>query len=82
MVTGLLLAAAMAVTLLAAWMGSRLAALALLLEAAVWLRIDVAFEGPHLVRVTKGHSLVFADLVGVAAVVGAGLAWRRLRRRR
>ncbi len=77
MLTGLLLAAAMFLTFLAAWAGSHLAALALLLEAAVWLRIDVAFEGPHLVRVTEDHSLVAADLVAVAAVIGAAVAWPR-----
>lgn len=79
MLIGVVLALVMAATFAAAWAGSRAAAIALVLEAAVWLRVDVAFEGPHVLRVTERHGLVLADLVALAAFAAAVLAWRRRR---
>jgi len=78
---GLCLAAAMLLTSAVAWSGVRLAAVALVLQAVVWLQVDAAFEGPRLVRFSLDHGFVMADLVAVAAVGVAVLAWRRAGRR-
>jgi hypothetical protein len=81
--TGLLLAAAIALTLhIARKRPSGAAAGALLCQAGVWLDVDEHFEGPHLVHLSAGHGLVAADLVAVAVVGAALWTWHRARRGR
>jgi hypothetical protein len=79
---GVALLAAMVLTALLAWRGSRIAAAAVLLLAGAWLLADKDFEGPHIVAFVPSHGLVVADLVGIAAVVVAVVAWIRTGRRR
>src|SRR4051794_38374938 len=45
--------------------GRHLGVATLLLLCIVWLRVDKAFEGPHVFRVTHDHSLVLADLLAI-----------------
>lgn len=75
--TGLALLGSMVITGGIAWSGIRAAALALVLQAAVWTRIDKAFEGPHLASLSEDHGVVVADLVALAAVAFAAWAWLR-----
>jgi hypothetical protein len=74
------LAAAMLATLRWCWKGETWGVATLLLLCIVWLRVDKAFEGPHVLRVSHAHSLVLSDLfsiiVGACGVVG----WLRRRR--
>ena len=77
MFTGIFLAAAMLLTFVAAWTGSRPAAAALVCEAVVWLEVSSVFEGPTIVRFNDDHGFVTADLVTVAAIFLAFLAWRK-----
>ena len=60
-------------TAVPAWLGDRRAAVVLALEGVVWLVVDKWFEGPTLIAVAHDHGLVLADLVGLAAIVGAAL---------
>jgi hypothetical protein len=80
LVTALPLAAAMLVTLRWCWKGDTWGVATLLLLCIVWLRVDKAFEGTAVFRVTHNHGLVLSDLfaiiVGVSGVVG-WLCWRR-----
>ena len=71
---------AMLLTARLAWSGHLAAAVALVLQAGVWLEVDSDFEGPHLISFSKHHGLVVADLVAVVAVATAVVAWRRRRR--
>jgi hypothetical protein len=66
-------------TALPAWRGDRPAAAVLALEGLVWLVLDKWFEGPTLVAVSEDHGLVLADLVGLAALVGAAVCLLRAR---
>jgi hypothetical protein len=75
--TGLCLLGSMVLTGAIAWRGVRAAGIALVLQAAVWTRVDKAFEGPHLVSVAPSHGVVAADLVAAAAVAFAAWAWLR-----
>ena len=74
LVVALPLAGAMLVTLRGCWKGDTWGVVTLLLLCIVWLRVDKAFEGPHVFRVAHSHGLVLSDLfaivVGVAGVVG------------
>jgi len=79
MLVEVLLLAVMVATALPAWRGERTAAAFLALEGAVWLIIDKAFEGPHLYYFAHGHGLVLADLVGLAALLGAAICLLRTR---
>jgi hypothetical protein len=74
-----LLLAIMVGTALPAWRGERAAAACLALEGVVWLIIDKAFEGLHLYYFAHGHGLVLADLVGLAALLGAAICLLRSR---
>jgi hypothetical protein len=66
-------------TAVPAWRGDRTTAAVLALEGLVWLVLDKWFEGPTLVRIADDHGLVLADLVGLAAVFGAGVCLLRSR---
>jgi hypothetical protein len=66
-------------TALPAWRGDRAAAAVLALEGLIWLVLDKWFEGPTLVAVSEDHGLVLADLVGLAALVGAAVCELRAR---
>jgi len=74
LIVALPLAAAMLATLRWCWNGDAWGVATLLLLCIVWLRVDKAFEGPHVVRVSTSHSLVLSDLfaivVGACGVVG------------
>jgi hypothetical protein len=81
LIVALPLAAAMLATLRWCWNGDPWGVATLLLLCIVWLRVDKAFEGPHVFRVTDNHSLVLSDVFAI--VVGAcgvvGWLGRRLR---
>jgi hypothetical protein len=68
-------------TAVPARLGDRSAAVALALEGVIWLLADKWFEGPILVRIADDHGLVLADLVGLAAVIGAVISMLRTRER-
>ena len=59
----------------------RVGAVMLALLSFVWLTVDVEFEGGLIVKLTKTHGLVVADLVGLLGLVCAFALWWRLRRR-
>jgi hypothetical protein len=69
----------MLATAVPAWRGDRPAAAVLALEGLIWLVLDKWFEGPTLVAVSEGHGLVLADLVGLAALIGAVVCMLRAR---
>jgi hypothetical protein len=73
----LLVLALLAVAALAATLGSRVAALALIVLSVAWLLVNGPFEGPTLVVLSWSHGITAADLISVAAVGLAG--WRLLR---
>jgi hypothetical protein len=81
MLVGVPLFIVMVATAVAAWQGDRLAAVLLAVEGIVWLFVDKWFEGPILLRVMDDHGLVLADLVGLAALGGAGASLLRSRLR-
>lgn len=66
-------------TAVPAWRGDRPAAAVLALEGLAWLFLDKWFEGPILLEFGHHHGLVLADLVGLAAVFGAGFCLLRTR---
>jgi hypothetical protein len=74
LVIALPLAAAMLATLRWCWKGDAWGVATLLLLSIVWLRVDKAFEGPHVFRVNDNHGLVLSDVfavvVGASGVVG------------
>ena len=69
----------MLATAVPAWRGDRPAAAVLALEGVIWLVLDKWFEGPTLVAVSERHGLVLADLVGLAALMGAAVCLLRTR---
>jgi hypothetical protein len=79
LIIALPLAAAMLATLRWCWKGDAWGPATLLLLCIVWLRVDKAFEGPHVLRVSDDHGLVLSDvfaiIVGASGVVG----WLRRR---
>jgi hypothetical protein len=74
------LAAAMLVTLRWCWKGDTLGVAALLLLCIVWLRVDKAFEGPHVLHVARNHGLVLSDLFAIVVGASGVLGWLRRRR--
>ncbi len=62
---------AMGISTWRSWRGDRLFLVVLLCLVVVWSRVDAEFEGPKILEIADGHSLVLADLVGVLfGVVG------------
>jgi hypothetical protein len=74
------LAAAMLLTVRWCWKGDTWGLATLLLLCIVWLRVDKAFEGPHVFHLTRNHGLVLSDLFAVIVVAFGALAWLRRRR--
>jgi hypothetical protein len=74
LVTALALALALVVAGAIGWR-QRSGTLILALLSVVWLTVDADFEGPHLIRFDAHHSLVLADLVGIAGLVVALIEW-------
>jgi hypothetical protein len=75
LIVALPLAAAMLATLRWCWKGDGWGVATSLLLCVVWLRVDKAFEGPHVLRVTDNHSLVLADLFAVVVGASGVLCW-------
>jgi hypothetical protein len=73
----LLVLALLAVTAVGATLGSRVAALSLVVLSVAWLLVNGPFEGPTLVVLSWSHGITAADLISVAGVSLAG--WRLLR---
>ena len=73
------LAAAMLLTLRWCGRGDTWGVATLMLLCMVWLRVDKAFEGPHIFRVGETHALVLSDLFAI--IVGASGVVMWLRRR-
>ncbi len=67
-VTMALLAVGMGVGALVGWRWTRLGSLLLIALSAVWIAVSVRPEGPLLIRLTEGHGIVTADLVGVVGL--------------
>ena len=80
LIIALPLAAAMLATLRWCWKGDTWGVATLLLLCIVWLRVDKAFEGPHVLRVTHDHSLVLADLFAIIVGACGVIGWLRRRR--
>jgi len=57
----------------------RWCAVVLALLSVLWLAVDHSMEGAVLLRVTRGHGVVAADLAGLAGLALA--AWGLLRPR-
>src|ERR1044072_7648193 len=74
------LAAAMLATLRWCWKGDTWGVATLLLLCIVWLRVDRAFEGPHVFRVTDNHGFVLADLLSIIVGASGVVGWFRRRR--
>lgn len=66
---------AMAISTWRSWRGDTLSLVVSLCLVAVWSRIDAEFEGPQVLPIVEGHSLVLADLVGIAFGCLAGTGW-------
>ena len=80
LVIALPLAAAMLVTLRWCWKGDTWGVVTLLLLCVVWLRVDKAFEGPQVFRITHRHGLVFSDLLAIVVGASGVVGWLRRRR--
>jgi hypothetical protein len=80
LVIALPLAAAMLVTLRWCWKGDIWGVATLLLLCTVWLRVDKAFEGPHVFHVARNHGLVLSDLFAIIVGASGVLGWLRRRR--
>ena len=80
LIIALPLAAAMLATLRWCWKGDTWGLATLFLLCIVWLRVDKAFEGPHVFRVTHDHSLVLADLFAIIVGACGVIGWLRRRR--
>ena len=64
------------------WTTRRCLALALVAAGVIWLLINKSVdEGPTLLVVAEGHGVTVADLASLAALVVAGMLWRRPRTR-
>jgi len=74
------LAAAMLATLRWCWKGDTWGVATLLLLCIVWLRVDKAFEGPHVLIVTQSHGLVLSDLFAIVVGASGVVGWLRRRR--
>jgi hypothetical protein len=74
------LAAAMLVTLRWCWKGDTWGVATLLLLCIVWLRVDKAFEGPHIFNLAPKHGLVFSDLFAIIVGASGVLGWLRRQR--
>jgi hypothetical protein len=70
----LLVLAVLLVTAVMAIRGSRLAALALIPLALVWLVVNNPFEGPTLMVLSWSHGVTASDLISVVALGISG--WR------
>jgi hypothetical protein len=75
LVIALPLAAAMLLTLRWCWKGDIWGVATLLLLCTVWLRVDKAFEGPHVFHVAHNHGLVLSDLFGIIVGASGVLGW-------
>jgi hypothetical protein len=80
LVIALPLAAAMLLTLRWCWKGDSWGVATLLLLCIVWLRVDKAFEGPHVFHVARNHGLVLSDLFAIIVGASGVLSWLRRRR--
>ena len=69
----------MLATLRWCWNGDTWGVATLLLLCIVWLRVDKAFEGPHLVRVADTHALVLSDAFAIIVGASGVVAWLRSR---
>jgi hypothetical protein len=70
----------MLVTLRWCWKGDPWGVVALLLLCIVWLRVDKAFEGPHVFRVAHNHGLVLSDVFAIVVGASGVVGWLRRRR--
>jgi hypothetical protein len=73
----LFLAAAMLITLRWCWNGDTWGVVTLILLCMVWLLVDKAFEGPHVVRLAETHALVLADVFAIIVGASGVIGWLR-----
>jgi hypothetical protein len=80
LIIALPLAAAILVTLRWCWKGDTWGMATLMLLCIVWLRVDKAFEGPHVLGVSHHHGLVLSDLFAITVGAFGAVGWHRRRR--